>query len=145
MRHEAAIVLSFATLISILACALPYWSHANLFGQKMDIGLWESCADAPVVGRQCGKHEDNPGDLVTCQIFSIVGILAFATAVVLCLMKKKGVRIAGIVGIVSLLLTVIVYGASVQSNKPGDLSASFYIEIAAIIIGIWGVIIKPGK
>ena len=163
MRHEAALLFGCTAIISILACALPDWTETKdewwIFKDKANIGLWEACGEGTISlqglkdinERHCMSLSDNnerysnnsSGDLVACQIFSIVAILTFTAASVLCIMKLKGVRICGAVGLVAALITLIVYAASRQQNLQGSVSTCFYLEISAMIIGIWAMFVPP--
>ena len=54
MLAIVAIVLNGLSMVAtIIATAIPYWSHMSLLGASASIGLWKVCGSAPGVSSQC--------------------------------------------------------------------------------------------
>ena len=113
-------------------------------------GLWETCAN--VSGEHTCKSYTGPykpKDILVSQILSIVGTVALAIGAVMCMMMKpRYSKLAAGLGVACLTAVLIVYATvtnSKDNNSGGVLSASFWLELSAAVVGLLGLFVPAAK
>jgi hypothetical protein len=162
MKHLATIFLSIGVILSTIAIILPQWyvntkkSDKNTFTESQ--GLWKFCmtVDDEKKSETCctSLSDDNlPTDLMVSRVLSIIGTVCIAISVVLCvMMKSKFSKLAAAVGVGCLVAVLFVYPIRTLTTGTGrgglggtwgtNTGASYWLELAAAILGILGIFIK---